>query len=113
MGEEFYHKSSKFEEFIAPFRSLSIIKYNVNKVIQVTINNNNELWILSQDMGLFKDRKNEVITAAYVNEILPEQFKTAFLYPNLNQHEYNNQEGIQGALCNEIILHIQTIIEHQ
>uniref|UniRef100_U9SXV5 Uncharacterized protein n=1 Tax=Rhizophagus irregularis (strain DAOM 181602 / DAOM 197198 / MUCL 43194) TaxID=747089 RepID=U9SXV5_RHIID len=28
MGEEFYHKSSKFEEFIAPFRSLSIIKYN-------------------------------------------------------------------------------------
>ncbi|CAB5359926.1 unnamed protein product [Rhizophagus irregularis] len=37
----------------------------VNKVIQVTINNNNELWILSQDMGLFKDRKNEVITAAY------------------------------------------------
>jgi hypothetical protein len=28
MGEEFYHKSSKFEEFIAPFRSLSIVKYN-------------------------------------------------------------------------------------
>lgn len=67
----------------------------VNEFIQDTINNNNELWILSQDigkaydcanisqlrkamdrikiptdfsnliLGLFKDRKNEVITAAY------------------------------------------------
>ncbi|CAB4438295.1 unnamed protein product [Rhizophagus irregularis] len=40
----------------------------MNEVIQDSIDNNNELWILSQDMGkaydqLFKDRKNQVITA--------------------------------------------------
>jgi hypothetical protein len=30
----------------------------VNKVIQDTINNNNELWILSQDMGKAYDCAN-------------------------------------------------------
>jgi hypothetical protein len=28
VGEEFYRKSSKFKDFITPFRSLSIVKYN-------------------------------------------------------------------------------------
>ncbi|GBC00137.1 hypothetical protein RclHR1_03760001 [Rhizophagus clarus] len=33
------------------------------KSFRIAIDNNNELWILSQDMDLFKDRTNQVITA--------------------------------------------------